>query len=118
MILKAGMTILIVDDNRSMRRILARAVEKSAARIWECVDGADALAAYIDHSPDLVLMDVQMPGLDGLEATRQIVGFDATARVVIVTDFDDDELRAAAREAGASGYVLKQDLTALDALLA
>jgi CheY-like chemotaxis protein len=118
MILKAGMTILIVDDNRSMRRILARAVEKSAAKIWECADGKDALAAYIDHSPVVVLMDVQMPGLDGLAATRQIVSFDAAARVVIVTDFDDEELRAAARDAGASGYVLKQDLTALDALLA
>jgi CheY-like chemotaxis protein len=43
------MTILIVDDNRSMRRILNRAVEKFATQIWECVDGAVALAAYVDH---------------------------------------------------------------------
>jgi DNA-binding NarL/FixJ family response regulator len=62
-------------------------------------------------------MDVQMPGVDGLAATRQIIQFDAAARIVIVTDYDDDELRVAAREAGASAYVLKQDLTALDAFL-
>jgi len=111
------MTILIVDDSGSMRRILARAVRQVARQLWECTDGADALAAYAAHSPDVVLMDVQMPRLDRLAATRQIIQFDPAARIVMVTDFDDEELRIAARKAGASGYVLKQDLSGLDAIL-
>jgi CheY-like chemotaxis protein len=111
------MTVLIVDDNGSMRRILVRAVCKVAEQVWECTDGAEALAAYVAHSPDVVLMDVQMPRLDGLAATRQIMQFDPSARIVMVTDFDDEELRIAARGAGASGYVLKQDLSGLDVIL-
>jgi CheY-like chemotaxis protein len=111
------MTILIVDDSGSMRRLLVRAVRKCVEHVWECADGAEALAAYIAHSPDVVLMDVHMPQLDGLAATRQIVQFDPAARIVMVTDYDDEELRIAARGAGASGYVLKQDLSDLEAIL-
>jgi two-component system response regulator DegU len=111
------MTFLIVDDNASMRRMLVRAVHKAADRIWECVDGAEALAAYMDHSPDIVLMDIQMSRVDGLAATKQIVQFDPSARIIIVTDYDDDELRIMARKAGASEYVLKHDLSALEVIL-
>ena len=60
--------------------------------------------------PDIVLMDVRMPRMDGLAATRQIREFHPGARVVIVTDYDDEDLRKAAMEAGARGYVLKQNL--------
>jgi CheY-like chemotaxis protein len=111
------MTILIVDDSGSMRRLLVRAVRKGAGQVWECAGGAEALAAYIAHSPDVVLMDIHMPQLDGLAATRQIMQFDTAARIVMVTDYDDEELRIAACSAGASGYVLKQDLSDLQAIL-
>jgi len=75
------------------------------------------MAAYIEHRPDIVLMDVRMPMMDGLTATRQIRKHDPLARVVIVTDYDEDELRAMATEAGAYGYVVKQNLTRLAELI-
>jgi CheY-like chemotaxis protein len=111
------MTILIVEDNASVRRLLRRAVQQIATEIWECEDGAEALAVYSEQRPNVVLMDVRMPIMDGLTATRQIRKFDPAARVIIVTDCDDEETRAAAREAGAWGYALKQDLTSLEALI-
>jgi CheY-like chemotaxis protein len=112
------MTILIVEDNASVRRLLKRALQGIAAtQIWECEDGADALSAYRDHLPDVVLMDLRMPRMDGLAATRKILRDYPTARIVIVTDCDEDELRVAATDAGACGYALKQDLTELEGLL-
>ena len=92
-------------------RLLRRELLDSAIAIWECADGADALAAYADRQPDIVLMDVGMPRMDGPAATRQIREFHRGARVVIVTDYDDEDLRKAALEAGAHGYVLKQNLS-------
>jgi CheY-like chemotaxis protein len=111
------MKILIVDDNPGMRRLLRRAVPDTASAIWECSDGADALAAYTERQPDVVLMDIRMPRMDGLAAAREICRFDPSARVVMVTDYDDEDLREAAREAGACGYALKQNLTDLPGLI-
>ncbi len=111
------MTVLIVDDNPAIRRLLRRAVLKTASIVWECTDGSDALAAYTDYRPDVVLMDIRMPLMDGLAATRQIRHFNPAARVVIVTDYDDEDLRNAALEAGACAYALKQNLTELAGLL-
>ena len=111
------MTVLIVDDNAGMRRLLRRAVLDAASAVWECLDGEEALTAYTDRRPDVVLMDIRMPGMDGLAATRQIRKFDPGARVVMVTDYDDDDLRKAASEAGACGYALKQNLTDLSGLI-
>lgn len=111
------MTVLIVEDNAGVRRMLRRALEEFAHELWECNDGVYALTLYKQHHPDLVLMDIKMPITDGLAATKQIRIFDPLARIVIVTDYDDEELRSAAMAAGASGYALKQDLTSLGALL-
>lgn len=111
------MTILIVDDNAGVRRLLKRVVAEIDAAVVECSDGAHAMAAYIEHRPDIVLMDVRMPMMDGLTATRQIRKHDPLAKVVIVTDYDEDELRAMATEAGAYGYVVKQNLTRLAELI-
>jgi two-component system response regulator DegU len=111
------MTVLLVEDNAAVRRLLRYAVGDIASDIWECSDGADALAAYAKHSPDVVVMDVLMPCMDGLTATRHIRQFDPSARVVIVTDYDDEELRAAVSEVGACGYALKQNLPELASLI-
>jgi CheY-like chemotaxis protein len=110
-------TVLIVEDNASVRRLLRRAVQQIATEIWECGDGIEALTAYSEHLPDVVLLDVRMPIMDGLAATRQIRKADPRARIIIVTDCDDEETRTAASEAGAWGYALKQDLTTLEALI-
>ena len=114
---ESHMTVLIVDDNPSLRRLLRRAILDDASSIWECSDGADAENAYVEHRPDIVLMDVRMPGMDGLAATRALRQVDPKATIVFVTDYDDDDIRRAANEAGASGYILKQNLTELAQLL-
>jgi CheY-like chemotaxis protein len=111
------MTLLIVEDNPTVRKLIRRAVADVADTIAECSDGADSLAAYEAHRPDVVLMDVRMPGMDGLTATRLLVRHHPAAKVVILTDYSDDEVRQAAREAGACAYALKNNLTELDDVL-
>jgi len=66
------MTVLIVEDNEGVRRLLRLALSGVATMVWHCPDGADALNAYAAHRPDIVLMDVRMPHMDGLAASRQI----------------------------------------------
>jgi CheY-like chemotaxis protein len=112
------MTVLIIDDNPSVRRLIQRAIRPIATEIWECEDGIGALAAFNAHRPDLILMDVRMPKMGGLAATRQILQSHPLARIVIVTDCDDEETRTAATEAGACGFASKQDLTELTEIIA
>ena len=104
------MKIMIVDDNGQMRRMIVSLIDDLAEEIIECGDGSLAVRAYNEHRPDWVLMDVEMGRVDGIEATRQIRDAFPDARIVMVTNFDDLELRAAARAAGACRYVLKDDL--------
>jgi CheY-like chemotaxis protein len=108
-----SMRVLIVEDNAGIRRLIRRTLLGIASSIWECCDGFEALTTYATQRPDVVLMDIQMPGLDGLTATRRIRALDPHARVLVLTDHDDDDLRRAAVEAGACGYLLKQDLSDL-----
>jgi CheY-like chemotaxis protein len=112
------MILLIVDDNEQMRRLICGVVGDMAEAITECGDGALALAAYAEQRPDWVLMDIRMPEMDGITATRGIKASYPEARVCIVTDYEDLELRQAAREAGAEGYVIKEDLLMLRQVLA
>jgi CheY-like chemotaxis protein len=111
-------TILIVENNTAVRSLVCEIVAPSAGLVYECADGQDALVAYVAHRPDLVLMDIAMPGLDGISATIQIRRVDPTARIVIVTNHDLPELREAARRAGTCAYVLKTNLLELRDLIA
>ncbi len=104
------MKLLIVDDNAAVRRLIADIVLPFAGEIRECDDGADAVSAYTSQKPDLVLMDIRMRNVDGIEATKRIRAADPAARIIIVTDFDDDTLRDAAMLQGACGYALKDNL--------
>jgi CheY-like chemotaxis protein len=107
------MRLMIVDDNPAMRRLLRSVVRGASESIWEYTDGTDALNAYREHLPDLVLMDIEMPHTDGLTATRAIRGEFPNARVVIVTQHADALTRSAAAAAGACAFVPKTDLSEL-----
>ena len=104
------MKLLIVEDSAQMRRMMKSLVSDLATELYECADGAEALSAYREHRPDWVLMDIKMGEVDGLEATREIISAFPEARICIVTNYDDDELREAARKSGACDYVLKDQL--------
>lgn len=111
------MKILIVDDNARMRRAIKSLLADLADEFFECADGETALAAHAEHRPDVVLMDIEMMGMDGITAARAIMAADPSARIIIVTGYDDKGLRAAAQAAGACGYVLKENLLELRRLL-
>ncbi|MBI1761526.1 MAG: response regulator transcription factor [Acidobacteria bacterium] len=109
--------VLIVDDNPEMRRLIRAMVGKLGEVVYECSDGAQALAAYQTHQPDFVLMDIEMKVLDGISATRQLLAAFPQARVIIVTNYDQPILHESARAAGACGYVLKENLAEIRRLL-
>ena len=111
------MKFLIVDDNAAVRRLIRSIVLPLAGDICECTDGADALATYLAQRPDVVLMDIRMKEMNGILATKQIREADRKARILIVTGYDDTELRQASMDAGACGYVLKDNLLELVRLL-
>jgi CheY-like chemotaxis protein len=109
--------ILLVDDNPRVRAVIRAVLAHHASDLAECDDGSQVLAAYEAFRPDLVLMDIRMPGMDGIQATALLKQAHPTARVVIVSDHEQDDLRAAARQAGAEGYVVKSDLVMLRELV-
>ncbi len=101
--------ILVADDHtlfRSGLRALFGSVPDTEVA-GEAADGEEAVAKAAELEPDVVLMDIQMPGINGIEATRRIVGSTPGAGVVVVTMFKDDDSVFAAMRAGARGYVLK-----------
>jgi DNA-binding NarL/FixJ family response regulator len=103
--------VLVVDDQAMVRagfRMLL-ADEPDIEVVAEASDGNQAVHAAARFTPTVVLMDIRMPVLDGLEATRRILAADPAARILILTTFDLDEYVYEALSAGASGFVLKDD---------
>lgn len=111
------MRLLIVDDHAPMRRTLRELVSRDGVDVFEAEDGEAACSSHARCRPDWTIMDLRMPRLGGLEATRRIVRDVPGARVVIVTQHDEPGLRAAAEAAGAVGFVPKDRLHELDALI-
>ncbi len=102
-----------VADDQALVRSGFTVLLKSANDIevvGEAADGAEACALVADHHPDVMLMDIRMPEMDGLEATRRIMADGDTTRVLILTTFDLDEYVYEALRAGASGFLLKDTL--------
>ncbi|GAA5707709.1 DNA-binding response regulator [Streptomyces avermitilis] len=102
-------TVLIVDDQPLQRfgfRMLLETVPDTDV-VGEAAHGAEAVRQAAELRPDVVLMDVRMPGMDGIEATRRIVATGGRSHVLVLTTFDLDEYAHAALRAGASGFLLK-----------
>lgn len=100
--------VLLADDQQLVRSgfRLILSMEDDISVVGEASDGADAIAKAHELRPDVVLMDVQMPGTDGIEATRTVVA-EGHAKVIILTTFDRDDYLFDALAAGASGFLLK-----------
>lgn len=101
--------ILIVDDQRLMRDglQLLLELEEGIEVVGEATDGREAITLFQELHPDVVLMDIQMPHLNGVEATREILRHDPAARIIILTTFDDESFILQGIQAGALGYMLK-----------
>ena len=101
--------MLVADDHPLFRKGLARcsSAVPDLEVVGEAATGEEAVALAAELRPDVVLMDLQMPGMNGIEATRAIVAADPDVRVLVLTMFEDDDSVFAALRAGARGYVLK-----------
>ncbi|MGW6423048.1 response regulator [Nocardia sp. NPDC055053] len=102
-------TVLLVDDQRLVRAGVRMLIEDTTdlAVVGEAADGVEAVRQFAELVPDLVVMDLRMPGLDGVAATRQILALSPRAKVLVLTTFDDDDHLFPALAAGAAGYFVK-----------
>jgi len=109
--------VLLVDDHSLLRTGVANIInqEPDLEVVAEAANGRDGIEAFLVHRPDVVLMDLRMPGMEGVEAVQQIRTIDPQARVVVLTTYDADEDIARALQAGAKAYILKD--IAADALV-
>ncbi|MEM0492973.1 MAG: response regulator [Candidatus Thermoplasmatota archaeon] len=103
-----GKRIMLVDDTKFMRMMLANILKpKGYEIVAEAGDGLEAIEKYKELKPDLVTMDIVMPHMDGIEAVRNIVATDSSAKIVMVTAVGQDSKVKEAIEAGARGYIVK-----------
>ena len=111
-------SVLLVDDHALLRTGVANIInqESDLRVVAEAGNGVEALEAYDRHRPDVTLLDLRMPVMEGVEAVRHIRALDPQARVIVLTTYDADEDIARALQAGAKAYVLKD--IAADALIA
>ncbi|MDX6274236.1 MAG: hypothetical protein QOJ92_1446 [Frankiales bacterium] len=102
-------SVLVVDDHPLWRRTVRSLLISSgaASEVWEAPDGLTAVSLARKHHPDVVLMDMALPGMSGVEATGAVVAGDANTRVLVLSSSDDTDQVLEAVRAGASGYLLK-----------
>ncbi|NOQ32065.1 MAG: response regulator [Helicobacteraceae bacterium] len=100
--------ILVVDDAKMIRRMLTMELEKMGHYVVaEAETGREAIHLYEKHSPDIVTMDITMPGLNGVETLKEIKKIDKTATIIMITSHGEEKLVMEAIVAGAKGYILK-----------
>lgn len=101
--------VLLVDDQELVRAGFRMVLEANPgiSVVAEAADGASAIKHWKALRPDVILMDIRMPGMDGVSATRAIIADDPAARIIVLTTFDLDEYAFGALQAGASGFLLK-----------
>lgn len=100
--------LLLVDDEQPVRRMLCRVLERRGFDVVaEADNGQTGVAAARQHQPDIVIMDLNMPLMNGIEATRAIKQTHPAIEVLIFSAYADESLRSSAEEAGAAGWILK-----------
>jgi CheY-like chemotaxis protein len=104
------MKILLVDDNPKMRSMVRELIGQRTHDFYEATDGNEAVQSYVDHQPDLVLMDIELGAMDGLIATKKIIEQDANANIIVLTTYNTAAYRDAAMSAGAKQFFGKENL--------
>lgn len=112
-----SLRLLVIEHQPGLRQLVRRWIEGLDSVICECVSVAEALQLGAELRPDWVVVDAQLKPVNGLAALRELKTRFASARFVLVSDFDDDALRGAALRAGAHACLLKEELSALRSLL-
>ncbi len=106
-----GKRVMIVDDSAFMRKRLRKEVESYGAEVvGEAKNGDEAVQLYQELNPDLVTMDVTMRGKDGLSASKEILAFDPTAKIVIVTILQGEDYKKIADALGTTGFIAKGEI--------
>lgn len=107
-----GKAILVVDDSSIMRKMIKQTLIKAGHTIvGEAKSGDEAVASYHELNPELVTMDITMRGMDGIAAAKAILEFDVDARIIMLSNLDQDKFSKEAAEIGAKGYINKHKTT-------
>jgi len=109
--------IVIAEDKAEVRRMIRKLIEDIDGDIVECSDGDEAIKAYETNQPDFVLLDINMQPLDGLTAAKEILSRHPEAKIIIVSQHQDDQTRETALSIGILEFVGKDDLTPLRDLI-
>lgn len=107
------MKILIVDDNKGIRDFIKEMVCHLGYETIEASNGLMAVDNFFFHKPEVVLMDIKMDVMDGIEATRLIRKISPSVKIIMVTDYNEESLKLKALKAGANSYLLKENLLEL-----
>lgn len=113
----ADQRLMIVDDHPEIRRLIREITALPAGSVCECASGEAAIQLALHFRPNLVTMDLRLPGMSGFDAAYTLHSLLPEVRIWIVSAYDQPELRQAATMAGANGYLVKDDLTLLPELL-
>lgn len=111
------MTVLLVDDHKGIRDLEKSLFASLFDVFFESSSGEEAIKMYKTHKPNWVLMDYKMNGITGIEAVKKIKENDSCAKIIMVTQYEDNDLRKAALNAGAAAYILKENLTEIQNII-
>ena len=103
-------TVLVVDDEPTVRKLMSLVLEEEGFHVLTAATAAEGLAKFRQHEPDVIVLDISMPGMSGLEVASRLRQAGCTAAVVFLTVHDEEDIIFAARAAGAMGYVVKPRL--------